>query len=286
MRKTWLTFVAFFLLFSSALWARPVESPRGLCTFEVPGNLEQTGGTRWGKQPGLTIEMREEYAPKGELKDLILLMSPPSANGKKIADDSVDLEGASGQVIARKDGTTYTKALFVRKGEYNLGWLVTSMSAQQDEIDFLFDELRRSVRFQESQGASQLSKSFRDPSGALEISLPGDYAAAGRNKMSNGEVMVLLTPLKEGGDTVVKDFTYKYEPKGFKSYLRRADVEMGEHRGGMILCTSEDEALENQMVLLTNGKTSVVMSFMGPARLRARISLLRERVAGAARWTR
>lgn len=274
-----------WLLLTALAWARPVQSARGLCTFEVPNNLSQSGGTRWGTQPGLIIEMREEFAPKGELKDLILLMSPPTASGKKVTDDSIELEGARGQIIARKEGNSYSKSLFLRHGQYNLGWTVSAMHSSEDEINMMFDLLKESIKFTGDSATLEFSREVRDPSGALEIRLPKDFAGGGR-KYSNGEIMVILTPLKEGGDKAMKDFAFQYAPTGYKSYMRRADVEMGEHRGALVLTTSDDELLENQMVMLSGEKTSVVLSFLGPVRLRSKISLIRERVVGEARWTR
>lgn len=279
-------FVVLWILLTGLAWARPVQSARGLCTFEVPNNLGQSGGTRWGTQPGLIIEMREEFSPKGELKDLILLMSPPTANGKKVTDDSIEIEGARGQIIARKESNTYSKSLFLRHGQYNLGWTVSAMHSTEDEINMMFDRLKDSIKFTGDAATLEFSREVRDPSGALEIRLPKDFGGIGGRKYSNGEIMVILTPLKEGGDKAMKDFAFQYAPAGYKSYMRRTDVEMGEHRGALILATSDDELLENQMVMLSSEKTSVVLSFLGPVRLRSKISLIRERVAGEARWTR
>ena len=57
----WMTLAALAL-------ARPTQSPRGLCTFDVPSNLLPHGGMVWGNYPGIQLEMREEYSDSEEMK--------------------------------------------------------------------------------------------------------------------------------------------------------------------------------------------------------------------------
>ena len=68
--------------------------------------------------------------------------------------------------------------------------------------------------------------------------------------------------------------------------MRRSNVEMGNKTGGLILATSDDGTLESQMVMLVKDKSAVVLTFIAPIKLRGQLSVLRESVAGQARWTK
>lgn len=287
MRTVWL--FSFVLLLVVAGWARPVQSARGIATFEVPSNLQQSGGTSWGMHPNLVIECKEQFAPKGELKQLIWEMAPPTPSNKRVAEDDVEIDGAEGKVIAVKAGGNYARFLFVRRGPYNLGWKVQCMTASQEEVDTHFEQLRSSIRFHPdsaSSGESEGSREVRDPSGLLEIRLPGKFAPRGANKYGNGQLLVILTPMRKADEDILKDFAFKYAPPGFKSYMRRNGVEMGDHKGALILATSDDGQVESQMVMLAKDGQAVVLTFMGPVGMRGQVSLLREQVAGQARWLR
>ena len=274
------------LLLTSILWARPVSSPRGLVSFDVPENLAQRGGSSWGVYPGVVIEMREEFAPGKELKDLILSMCPTTGSGKK-SKDSAEVDGLEGQVVGKTDGPNFSKYLFVKRGNYHYGWGVTSNGQSKEEIEAVFDRLRQSIKFNpDLTESSENDREVRDPSGALQIRLPASFGSSNGRKYSNGQMMVILTTLREATPDTERDFAFKYTPAGYKSYMRRSNVEMGNKTGGLILATSDDGTLESQMVMLVKDKSAVVLTFIAPIKLRGQLSVLRESVAGQARWTK
>lgn len=273
------------LLVVTLAWARPVQSPRGLVSFDVPENLAQHGGATWGMYPGIVIEMREEFAPKREMKDFILSMCPTTANSKK-TNDGAEVDGLEGQVVGKTEGSNFSKYLFVRRGNYQYGWSVSSNGQSREEIELVFDRLRQSIKFNPDPFASmEEGKEVRDPSGALRITLPPGFGSSDGRRYSNGQMMVILTPLREATPDTAKDFAFKYSPTGYKSYMRRNAVEMGNKTGALICLTSDDGTIENQMVMLVNGKSAVVLSFVGPVKLKGQIGLMRESVVGQARWT-
>jgi hypothetical protein len=274
------------LLLTSILWARPVSSPRGLVSFDVPENLAQRGGSSWGVYPGVVIEMREEFAPGKELKDLILSMCPTTGSGKK-SNDSAEVDGQEGQVVGKTEGPNFSKYLFVKRGNYQYGWGVTSNGQSKEEIEAVFDRLRQSIKFNpDLTESSENDREVRDPSGALQIRLPASFGSSNGRKYSNGQMMVILTTLREATPDTERDFAFKYTPAGYKSYMRRSNVEMGKNTGGLILATSDDGTLESQMVMLVKDKSAVVLTFIAPIKLRGQLSVLRESVAGQARWTK
>ncbi|MBT9586557.1 hypothetical protein IV102_24650 [bacterium] len=276
----------FLLLLTSILWARPVSSPRGLVSFDVPENLAQRGGSSWGVYPGVVIEMREEFAPGKELKDLILSMCPTTGSGKK-SNDGAEVDGLEGQVVGKTEGPNFSKYLFVKRGNYHYGWGVTSNGQSKEEIEAVFDRLRQSIKFNpDLTESSENDREVRDPSGALQIRLPASFGSSNGRKYSNGQMMVILTPLREATPDTERDFAFKYTPAGYKSYMRRSNVEMGNKTGGLILATSDDGTLESQMVMLVKDKSAVVLTFIAPIKLRGQLSVLRESVAGQARWTK
>lgn len=276
----------FFLLCSALAWARPVQSPRGLVNFDVPENLAQRGASTWGQYPGIVIEMREEFAPNKELKDFVLSMCPTTANSKKNR-DSAEVDGAEGEVIGKTEGSNFSKYLFVKRGNYQYGWGITSNGASKEEIETVFDRLRQSIKFNPDPTASMGEEStteVRDPSGQLVVRLPSGFGAAGGRKFSNGQIILTLNTLRQATPSTEHEFAYGYSPTGYKSYLRRTRVEMGRNTGALICATSDDGSLESQMVMLTQDKTAVVLTFIGPSKLRGQLSLIREAVAGQARW--
>jgi hypothetical protein len=274
------------LLLPCLAWARPVQSPRGLTTFDVPANLPDSGGSSWGQHPGMVISVREECAPKGELKSMIWSLAPPSPDAKKSKEEGVEIDGAEGKSMAVKKGANYARFLFLRRGGWNYGWSVFSMQAKPDEVDAVFERLKESVRFNPDPSAmdGENSRSVRDQAGMLEVMLPGKFAPVDARKYSNGEMMVILTSMRQADEAVLRDFAFKYTPPGYSSYMRRNNVEMGDHKGALILATSTDGQLESQMVMLSREKQAVVLTFIAPVRLRGPLSVLREAVASQARW--
>lgn len=239
--------------------------------------------------PGLVIECREQFAPKGELKQLIWELAPPTPARKRLKDDDTQVDGKEAKSLAVESGSTYTRFLFVRNGNYNMAWSVMCMGASHEEVDTHFDQLVSTIHFAPDatlNPGEEGGHDVRDPSGSLEISLPGKFGPRGPHKFGDGQMMVILTAMRKADENLQRDFAFKYAPPGFKSYMRRNLVEMGDHKGALILCTSDDGKLENQMVMLTKDGRAVVLSFMGPVEMRGQISLLREQVAGQARWVR
>ena len=278
--------VALTLLLSSMVLARPVSSPRGLVTFDIPENLAQRGSSSWGMFPGVVIEMREEFAPKKELNDFILSMCPTTANSKKDR-DGTEVDGQEGEVVSKTEGTHFSKYLFVRRGNYQYGWGVSSNGQSKEEIESIFDRLRQSIKFNaDPSQVGESTREVRDPSGALTVNLPSGFASSDGRKYSNGQIFVILTPLRQATPDTERDFAFKYTPTGYKSYMRRSHVEMGDKTGGLILATSEDGRLESQMVMLVHDKSAVVITLVGPIQMRGQLSVLRESIAGQARWTK
>lgn len=276
------------LALTTVIWARPAQSPRALATFDIPENLQQAGGSRWGQPPGLVIEMREEYSTSSDLKELRRSLCPPNGHAKD-QEDSVEIDGNEATVISRTEGIYYSKHLLLHKGNYHLAWSLWSAQNPKEEVDAVFDRLRSSIRLStllkpggEGEGSS---KEVTDPSGQLQIDLPSSYASADGRKYTNGEMMVILTPLKEGGVATVKEFALRYTPAGYSAYLRRPEVDIGPHKGGLILATSTDGNLESQLVMLANDKNAVVLTFIAPVRSRGALTVFREQVTGKARWT-
>ena len=239
---------------------------------------------RWGEAPGIIIEMREEFAPKEDLKPLIRSMCPPNPNAKR-REEGAEFEGAEGIVISRTEGNNYSKYLFVRQGNYNLGWSIQSMQAPKDEIDAVFARMLSTVKFNAQVSSDEGSKEIRDPSGLLSLSIPSSFAARDGRRYSNGKMMITFTTLRETGPQTQADFANKYQPNGYKVYMRRVRQDMGPHQAGLILATSDDGQLESQMVMLSSEKGAVVMTFIAPVSLRGQLTLLREQVAGQASWT-
>jgi len=276
--------LALLLALTGLVWGRPFSSPRGLCSFDIPENLRQAGGTRWGEAPGIVIEMREEFAPKQDLKPMIMSMCPPNPNAKK-KEEGVEFEGAEGKVISRTEGNNYAKFLFVRQGNYNLGWSIFSMQAPKDEVDAVFARMLNSVKFNPQAAVNEENREVRDPSGLLLLQLPTSFAARDGRRYSNGKMMLTLTTLRETGPQAQADFANKYQPNGFKVFMRRPHQEIGPHNAGLILATSDDGQLESQMVMLSSEKGAVVLTFIAPVALQGQLTLLREQVAGQATWT-
>lgn len=276
------------LLLPCLAWARPVQSPRGLATFDVPSNLASSGGSSWGQVPGMVINVREEFAPNGELKTLMRSMAPPSPDAKKSKESGIEIDGAEGRMLSLKKGNNYARFIFLRRGSWNYGWSVYSMQATPEEVDAVAERLKESIRLNPDPSAidAENSRAVKDSAGLLEITLPGKFAGVDGRKYSNGEMMVILTSMKQADDAVLRDFAFKYTPPGYTSYMRRSGVEMGDHKGALILATSDDGQLESQMVMLSRDKSAVVLTFIAPVRLRGPLSVFRETVASQARWLR
>ncbi|MBN9419264.1 hypothetical protein ABS71_01375 [bacterium SCN 62-11] len=267
---------------------RPVQSPRGLCTFDVPANLLPHGGLTWGNYPGIQIDMREEYSDSDEMKPFILSVAPTTPNGKKQSED-VEVDGARGQLITRTENNTSTYIhLIVRKGKYNFGWSMSLGNVSKDEGAELFRNLRESIKFTpDVMTAAGEAREVRDPTGQLLVKIPGGYGGGGR-KFSNGQVMIIMNSLREVKPETSRDWVANYIPTGYVSYQRRHNVEVGGKQVDIILAESEgkdpNNKMEAQMVLMIQGNTAVVLTFAGPARLRQQISLVRETVVSQSQW--
>jgi len=274
-----------WLALASLSLAKPVQSPRGLCTFEIPGNLTPHGGMSWGDYPGVVIEMREEFAEGQDMKPFTLSVAPTTPNGKKSAQDT-EVDGAQGQLITRiENNTTTILHLILHQGNYNFGWTLNANNVPKDEAAAIFGRLKDSIKFTpDPLSASGPSHEVRDPSGALSLKIPGNFGGGG-HKFSNGQMMIILTPLREAKPETQHDWVTNYIPRGFVSYQRRNNIEVGGKTGAMILAESEDHQMETQMVLLVQGNSAVVITFAGPAKLRQQLSLLRETVVSQAQWT-
>lgn len=275
------------LTLSAAALARPVQSPRGLCTFDVPSNLVPHGGMVWGNYPGIQLEMREEYASGEDLKPFILSVAPTTPNGKK-ENEEVEVDGARGMLITRIDNTSTFIHLIVHKGNYNFGWTMSLGNVPKEEGAELFRNLRESIKFTpDIMSAGGEAREVRDPSGQLILKIPGGFGGSGR-KFSNGQMMIIMNVLREAKPETSRDWVANYIPNGYISYQRRHNVEVGGKQVDIILAESEGKdpntKLEAQMVLLMQGNTAVVLTFAGPARLRQQISLVRETVISQAHW--
>jgi hypothetical protein len=275
------------LALSSLALARPTQSPRGLCSFDVPANLVPHGGMTWGNYPGIQIDLREEYATGEDLKPFVLSVAPTTANGKKESED-VEVDGARGMLITRVDGTSTFIHLIVHKGNYNFAWTMSLGNVSKDEGAELFRNLRESIKFTpDIMSAGGAAREVRDPSGQLIVKIPGGFGGSGR-KFSNGQMMIIMNSLREAKPETSRDWVANYIPTGYISYQRRHNVEVGGKQVDIILAESEgkdpDNKLEAQMVLLMQGNTAVVLTFAGPARLRQQINLVRETVISQAQW--
>ncbi|MBS2035555.1 hypothetical protein JST97_11240 [bacterium] len=276
-----------FLTLSALALARPVQSPRGLCTFDVPSNLVPHGGMIWGNYPGIQLDMREEYATGEDLKPFVLSVAPTTANGKKESED-IEVDGARGTLITRTDNNSTFIHLIVHKGNYNFAWTMALGNVPKDEGAELFRNLRDSIKFTpDIMSAGGEAREVRDPSGQLIVKIPGGFGGSGR-KFSNGQVMIIMNSLREAKPETSRDWVANYIPNGYVSYQRRHNVEVGGKQVDIILAESEGKdpntKLEAQMVLLMQGNTAVVLTFAGPARLRQQISLVRESVVSQAQW--
>lgn len=273
-----------WFILTALVWARPTQSPRGLCTFDVPGNLIPHGGMVWGNYPGIQLEMREEYSDSEELKPFILSVAPTTPNGKKQSED-VEVDGARGQLITRIENNTSTYIhLVVRKGKYNFGWSMAANNVPKDEAAELFRNLRESIKFTpDLMSAAGESREVRDPTGQLIVKIPGGYGGSGR-KFSNGKMMIIMNALREVKPETGRDWVANYIPSGYVSYQRRHNLDVGGKQVSLILAESEDKKLEAQMVLLIQGNTAVVLTFAGPVELRQQLSLLRETVVSQSQW--
>lgn len=287
LKRMWKRLLLLLALSSLAL-ARPTQSPRGLCTFDVPSNLVPHGGMTWGNYPGLQLDMREEYSDSEDLKSFILSVAPTTPNGKKQAED-VEVDGARGQLITRTENTTSTFIhLIVHKGHYNFAWSMALNNVSKDEGSELFRNLKESIKFTpDVMSAGGESREVRDPTGQLVVKIPGGYGGSGR-KFSNGQIMIIMNSLREAKPETSRDWVANYIPSGYISYQRRHNVEVGGKQVDIILAESEgkdpDKKLEAQMVLLMQGNTAVVLTFAGPARLRQQINLVRETVISQSQW--
>ncbi len=264
--------------------ARPTQSPRGLCTFDVPGNLLPHGGMTWGNYPGIQLDMREEYSDSDDLKSFTLSVAPTTPNGKKQS-ENVEVDGARGQLITRIENNTSTYIhLVVRKGKYNFGWSMAANNVPKDEAAELFRNLRESIKFTpDLMSAGGEAREVRDPTGQLVVKMPGGYGGSGR-KYSNGKMMIIMNALREVKPETSKEWVANYIPTGYVSYQRRHNVEVGGKQVDIILAESEDKRLEAQMVLLIQGNSAVVLTFAGPVELRQQLSLLRETVVSQSQW--
>lgn len=277
-----------WLLVTALVLARPTQSPRGLCTFDVPSNLVPHGGMVWGNYPGIQLEMREEYSDSEDMKAFTLSVAPTTPNGKKQA-EGVEVDGARGQLITRVENNTSTYIhLVVRKGNYNFGWTMAANTVSKDEAAELFRNLRDSIKFTpDIMSAGGEAREVRDPSGQLIVKIPGGYGGSGR-KFSNGQVMIIMNTLREAKPETSREWVANYIPSGYISYQRRHNVDMGGKQVDVILAESEgkdpNNKMEAQMVLLMQGNTAVVLTFAGPARLRSQINLLRESVVSQSQW--
>ena len=277
----WMTLAALAL-------ARPTQSPRGLCTFDVPSNLLPHGGMVWGNYPGIQLEMREEYSDSEEMKPFILSVAPTSPNAKKQAED-VEVDGARGQLITRTENNTSTTIhLVLRKGKYNFAWSMALGNTSKDEGAELFRIMKESIKFTpDLMTAAGEAHEVRDPTGQLVVKIPGGFGGGGR-KFSNGQVMIIMNSLKEVKPETSRDWVANYIPTGYISYQRRHNLEVGGKQVDVILAESEgkdpNNKMEAQMVLLIQGNTAVVLTFAGPARLRQQINLLRETVVSQSQW--
>lgn len=277
----------FLLALSTMAWARPAQSPRGLCTFDVPSNLVPHGGMVWGNYPGIQLEMREEYATGEDLKAFILSVAPTTANGKKESEE-VEVDGARGTLITRIDNTSTFIHLIVHKGNYNFAWTMGLGNVPKEEGAELFRNLRESIKFTpDIMSAGGEAREVRDPTGQLIVKIPGGFGGSGR-KFSNGQVMIIMNSLREAKPETSRDWVANYIPNGYVSYQRRHNVEVGGKQVDIILAESEGKdpntKLEAQMVLLMQGNTAVVLTFAGPARLRQQINLVRESVISQSQW--
>lgn len=159
------------------------------------------------------------------------------------------------------------------------------MQVPKEEIDAVFDRLRESVKFNpDPSGNLEFSREVTDASGTLQVTLPKNFATSDGRKFTDGEMMVILTPLKEGGDNTLRDFAFKYQPKGYKVYMRRNRVKMGDNVGALVMARSDDEQVESQMVMLVTDRRAVVLTFMSPVKSAAMLGVVRETVVGNARW--
>lgn len=270
--------------------ARPVVSPRGLVEFDVPDHLKQIGSSTWGSSPGVVIELRERFAPKGKLKDLQLEMTLPSPQRKKKGEGGVDIEGADeARKIGIEDGSRYTQYYFARRGNYSFGWSVSSYQGTKAEMEGIGESLRSTIKFRPDPSASNPEQGgeahqITDSTGNLSLSLPGNFSAKGPRKYTNGEVMVIVNTMQNAADDTLQKFCFTYNPPGFKPYLRRNHVEMGEQEGALIQATSDDGKLESQFVMLRQGKIAVLLSFVAPVANKGQLDVLRETIAGQAKW--
>lgn len=277
-------FLGWILLVSALALGTPGRSPIGLCSFDVPPYLPLATATKWGT-PNLTVEYHEEYIrDEKQAKDFERLYAGLRAeHGKKLGESGAEVDGKDGKIITTYESGITAQSLFVRHGDYYLCWKVWGLGADEAKIADVAKFVRQSIRFDKANATLEFNREVRDPSGKLSLTLPSTFGGGGK-RYSDGQVILTLTPLREGGEATQSQFAYNFTPDGFEPYLRRSHVEMGPHSVGLICSTSRDGRLESQMVMLTSDESSVVLSFMGPVNLRDKIKFLRETIVSKAQW--
>ena len=262
----------------------PARSPIGLCSFDIPPYLGIASGTKWGGS-NLMVEYHEEYISDAkQAKDFERLYAGLRAeHGKKLGESGTEVDGKSGKIITTYESGVTSQSLFVRHGDYYLCWKVWGLGADEAKIADVAKYVRESIRFDKANATLEFNREARDPSGRLSLTLPSTFGGGGK-RYSDGQIIMMLSSLREGGEATQSQFAYNFTPDGFEPYLRRSRVDMGPHSAALICSTSRDGRLESQMVMLTDDQSSVVLSFMGPVNLRDKIKFLRETIVSKAQW--